>query len=415
MKSSTLTAGIALFITLAAVGGGLAYIKWSQFAAMAAQPPMPEPADAVRIAPAREIAWQPMSDLVGTAFSLRSVRVSNELPGTVAAVRFESGSIIEEGAVLVELDARTARADLAAAEAAVRVAEAGVGVGETRLELAKIELERVRQASEQNAATPIEADRRASEVEAAKAELIRLRAAVDQARAHVDQARVHLEKHTIRAPFRGRTGMRTVHEGQFLAEGTTFVLLEEVSDRIYLDFAIPQEYLARVRIGMRVVATSTALGADPVEIEVVAIDATVSNDTRNVRVRGIVDNPVIEGATDGAQRLRAGMFLQVRVPVEAPAPRIVVPATAVRRTTYGDNVWIVSPGDTAKDPHDLRASMRPVRLGPAIGEDIIILDGLKAGERIATTGSFKLREGAKVIDADNPPPPPPGMGPDASH
>jgi membrane fusion protein (multidrug efflux system) len=124
---------------------------------------------------------------------------------------------------------------------------------------------------------------------------------------------------------------------------------------------------------------------------------------------------VIEGATDGAQRLRAGMFLQVRVPVEAPAPRIVVPATAVRRTTYGDNVWIVSPGDTAKDPHDLRASMRPVRLGPAIGEDIIILDGLKAGERIATTGSFKLREGAKVIDADNPPPPPPGMGPDASH
>ncbi len=411
MKSSTLTAGIALFVTLAAIGGGLAAIKWSQFAAMAAQPPMPEPAEAVRLAAAREISWQPMSDLVGTAFSLRSVRMSNELPGTVAAVRFESGSIIDEGAVVVELDASTARADLAAAEAAVRVAEAGVAVGETRLDLATIELERIRVASEQNAATPIEADRRASEVEAAKAELLRLRAAVDQARSHVEQARVHLEKHTIRAPFRGRAGLRTVHEGQFLAEGTTFVLLEEVSDRIYLDFAIPQEYLARVRIGMKVLATSAALGPDPVEIEVVAIDATVSNDTRNVRVRGIVDNPVVEGgAKDGTQRLRAGMFLQVRVPVDAPQPRVVVPATAVRRTTYGDNVWIVAPGDTAKDPHDLRAASRPVRLGPAIGDDIIILDGLKAGEIVATTGSFKLREGAKVIDSDNPPPPPPGMG-----
>lgn len=396
MKVPTLLAGIAVFVVLGTVGGGLAFYKKRQIDASMNAPPMPEFGESARIAPAREIQWQPMSELVGTAFSLRSVRMSNELAGMVKEVRFESGSIIEAGDILLTLDDATEQADLAAAEAEVRVAAARIAVGESRLRLAEAELGRVTEANSQNAATPIELDRRAAEVDSARADIERLKAEVDQAKSKVDQVKVRVAKHVIRAPFRGRAGIRTVHEGQFLAEGTTFVLLEEVADRIYLDFAIPQEYLTRVRLGLTVSATSPVLGPDPVGIEVVAIDATVSNDTRNVRVRGIVDNPTV----NGEQRIRPGMFVQVRVPVDAPKPHVAVPATAVRRATYGDHVWVVTPDDKGV----LRAKQRPVKLGPAVGDDVIVLEGLKAGEVIATNGSFKLREGVLVNNPDAAPP-----------
>ena len=401
MKLSTVLAGFAVFATLGVVGGGLALYKKSQIEASMNAPPPPEWAEAARTAPAREIDWQPMSDLVGTAFSIRSVLLSNEVAGTVSDVHFDSGSIVEKDSVILTLDDSTQQADLAAAEAAVRVAESNVAVGRSRLQLAEVELNAVREASEANASTPIEMDRKQSEVQSAKAEVDRLLAEVDQARSRADQARVAIEKHVIRAPFRARAGIRTVHEGQYLAEGTGFVRLEEISDRIYLDFAIPQEYLARVRPGLKVMATSAVLGGVPVAIEVVAIDATVSNETRNARVRGVIDNPQVQGGAAEDRLIRPGMFLQIRVPVDTASKVVAVPATAVRRATFGDHVWIVLP---AESPDVMRAKQRPVRLGPAIGDDVIVLEGLKAGEIIATSGSFKLREGVKVIDPDTMPP-----------
>ncbi|MFO0829298.1 MAG: efflux RND transporter periplasmic adaptor subunit [Phycisphaerales bacterium] len=392
MKPSTIVAGIAVFVALGAVGSGLFLYKKHQFEAAMSAPPMPEPAEAAILVEARRVPWQPMSDLVGTAFSLRSVRMSNELAGTVKEVRFQSGSVVEAGQPLLTLDDSTARADLEAAEAAVRVAQASVDVGESKRRLAESEWNRVKEAGAQNAATPTEIDRRRAEVDQAVSELERLRAEVDQAQARVEQVKVRVAKHVIRAPFRGRAGIRNVHEGQYLAEGTTFVLLEEVADKIYLDFAIPQEYLARVAPGLTVLATCNALGDQPLAIEVVAVDATVNNDTRNVRVRGIVDNH--EG------RIRPGMFVQIRVPTEATKEYVVVPATAIRRATVGDHVWVVAP---AESPDKLRAKQRAVKLGPSVGEDVIVLEGLQPGERIAAGGSFKMREGVLVFDASKPP------------
>jgi membrane fusion protein (multidrug efflux system) len=87
------------------------------------------------------------------------------------------------------------------------------------------------------------------------------------------------------------------------------------------------------------------------------------------------------------------MFVQIRVPVDEPKSYLAVPATAIRRATYGDHVWVVVQ-DVAKGQN--RATQRPVKLGPSVGEDVIVLEGLKAGERIATTGSFKLREGVLI-------------------
>ncbi|MBX3358805.1 MAG: efflux RND transporter periplasmic adaptor subunit [Phycisphaeraceae bacterium] len=395
MKRSSLLAGVAVFAGIGLVGGGLALVKYREFKKAAAESHAFEPAQAVQVVEAKEVQWRPTAELIGTVISLRSVRVSNELAGSIKEVRFESGSVVEAGQVLLVLDDSADQADLAAAKANVRVAEASVSVADARLSLAKSELERMEGAVKARAASEMDYDRSKSELQRAEADRDRLVAEIDQAKARVAQVQTRLDKMVIKAPFKGRAGLRLVHEGQYLAEGSSIVLLESMSDTIYLDFAVPQEYLARVHPGLAVMATSDVLGPEPVRIEVVAVDATVNNDTRNVRVRAVVHNE--------DERLRPGMFIKIRVPVEETRAYVAVPTTAVRRTSYGDQVFVVKavPAPEGAAPgggpgEQLRASQRFVRLGPMVGDDVIVLEGLSVGDPVAATGSFKLHEGALV-------------------
>lgn len=385
MTRSSVIAAATLFAGIAVTGALLAAYKHR-----ALHPDGPahawEPSEAIEVVAAREVQWNPTADLVGTVFSLRSVRVRNELAGTIREVTFESGEIVEAGRVILTLDDSTDRADLALAQAGVRVAEANVAAGAAQLKLAETELRRLQGlAAARAGVTELELDRAQAELERALAVGTRLAAEVQQAQARVAQVEARLEKLVLRAPFTGRAGLRLVHEGQYLSEGTDLVGLEEVSDTIYLDFAIPQEYVSRVRRGVVVMATSPVLGPSPVRIEVVALDASVNDQTRNVRVRAVVDNP--------GEALRAGMFVQLRVPVEEPRPYLMIPTTAVRRTSYADQVFVIVAGTA---PDELRARQRFVKLGPTVGDDVIVLEGLAPGEEVAATGSFKLREGVSV-------------------
>jgi membrane fusion protein (multidrug efflux system) len=353
-----------------------------------------EPSEAVEIIEARRATWLQTADLVGTVVATRSVMVSNELAGVVTSVGFDSGSVLEAGQVVLTQDDTTDKADLDAARASVRVAEANQQHAESRIRLADRELERLTSAAAGSAATQRELDRARSELEVAQADKARWAAEIDQARALVAQVETRLAKRTIRAPFRARAGMRTVHEGQYLIEGAEVVALQELSETIYLDFAIPQEYAPRVTPGTAVMATGELLGPDPVRIEVVAADATVNYSTRNLRVRGVVANP--------RGTLVPGMSVQIRVPVDEPRDVVVVPGPAVRRAAYGSSVFVVAPDEKG----ELRARQRFVTLGRSLGEDVIVEKGLEAGERVAGAGSFKLRDGAKVMEG--PPPAAPG-------
>lgn len=405
MKRSSLVAATLLFAALFAVIGALTIFKVRAVRAASAAGPAYEPAEAVDIVEATTISWQPTADLVGTVIAVRSVMVRNEPAGVITEVGFESGSIIEAGQPVIRLNATVERADLEAAKANVRVAEAGVTQADSRVALAQKELERRASVGVERAVAEVEIDRARAELDTARADRLQKLAEVDQAIARVAQFEARLAKFMIPAPFRARAGMRMVHEGQYLAEGADVVALQEVTDTIYLDFAIPQEYGPRVRPGVAVMATGELLGPEPVRIEVVAADATVNNNTRNLRVRAVVDNR--EG------RLSPGMFIQIRVPVDVAKEHIAVPGTAVRRASHADSVFVLAPGEA---PDTFRATQRFVRLGPSVGDQVIVLEGLEAGERLASTGSFKLRDSA-LVSAAKPAPPPdaaPAPAPSAS-
>ncbi|CAG0955694.1 Multidrug export protein AcrE [Phycisphaerales bacterium] len=385
---SIVTAAVIL-VGLLATAGGLAF--WKVRSNHGEPNQAFEPAETTEVVAARVVPWRPEARLVGTVISVRSVTVSSEVSGVVKEVHFESGAIVEAGQLLLTLDASTEQADLAASEANVRVMEAAARVVETNIQLWESNTRRLTQAVEASAASATELDTAKATLASARAQLDRANAEWEQAKARVEQVKALIEKKSIKAPFRAKAGLRNVHLGQYLAEGTVIVGLQGLDDNIYLDFALPQEQGHRVKPGDSVMATSAVLGEEPVRIEVVAIDAAVDTSTRNVRIRAVVSNK--EG------RLRPGMFVDISVPVGEMQDYIMIPGTAVRRASYGDHVFVIAPGDGGM----LRAKQRFIKLGPSVGTGVIVLQGLAAGDEVAASGSFKLREGAAVNKAGSAP------------
>jgi membrane fusion protein (multidrug efflux system) len=408
MKAKPVIAGIVLLLTLLAIGTGVWWMRHKDDLKAAAQQSPPH-VSFVDIATVEASHWQPKARLVGTVFPKRSVTVSNEVTGVVTEVGFDSGVTVEPGQILLKLDSRTEQADLAAAEAAERLAKASVDsatanarVAETNLNLAKSNQRRYADAAAARSVSESEVDRVNAEVDKATADLERERAAIVRAKAELDQAtarvlqiRTTIAKKTLTAPFRAQAGMRTIHQGQYIGEGTSIVLLTEVTEDIYLDFAVPQEYASLVTPGMVGRASSNVLGGI-VDIKVESMDATVNPSTRNVRVRSVVDNK--------GQRLKPGMFIEVEMPTALPMPVVVIPTSAVRRAAYGDHVFVLEPGDPKSPmPGSMVAKQRMVTLGVDLDGKVVVTKGLAVGDKIAANGSFKLMDGGMVMQS-----PPPG-------
>lgn len=386
MNIKTFLTGALVLGGLLAVGGGLAYWKYRGIQEAMNAPPMPEMPESVRIVEARSIQYQPTARLSGTVIALQSVVVSNEVAGTVKEVLFESGASVEAGQVLVLLDTSTEEADLAAAEAFMRVADASIRTADSDLAWSDANYRRMVQASEAKVVPVADLDKSRTDLEGNRARVERAKAELEQAAARAAQVKTMIAKKTLKAPFKGTLGLRNVHPGQYIQEGTSIVGLQSDTDEIYLDFALPQEQAFRVKPGDVVVAKSDVFGDEPVSIGVVALDAVADADTRNIRVRSIVSNK--------DRKLRPGMFVDVSVPVGNSDSYIAVPVTAIRRASYGDHVFMAVAGEK---PNELRARQRFVKLGPIIGEDVIVTEGVAVGDRLASIGSFKLRENALLI------------------
>ncbi len=348
-----------LLATVAVSAGSLAAWKEASLEAEAASAAsQPEPMEYVTVAGARLREHVRTTTSIGTVLALRSVVLRNELAGTVRQVALEPGAIVEEGAVLVALDVDVETAELQALQA--------------EAELAGTFLRRIEQASAGGGVSDIDVDR-------ARAEL-------DVAQARVERAQAVIDRKTVRAPFRARIGLSDIHPGQYLEEGTQLTTLQGVDEAVHVDFTVAQEVAARLRSGDTV--QIQAGDAPPIPAELLAVDARVDAATRNAWVRARLEA--------GAGAPAPGASVRVLVPVGAPGAAVVVPVSALRKGPDGDHVFVVGPDDAGQP----RAHVRPVHSGSVLGDEVVIESGLSAGEQVAATGSFKLREAALVAIAD---------------
>ena len=353
-----------LLVSLLAVGASLGGWKASSLNAAGGATPAAEPAEAVSAAVARARDHRDSVTAIGTVLALRSVTLRNELAGTVKHVVLRPGQIVAPGTVLVALDVAVEQAELQAQQA--------------QLALARTALQRLERLREHSATTDVEVDRARYERDAALAQIARTQAII--------------ERKTIRVPFRARVGLAEVHPGQYLNEGTQLTTLQSVDDAVHVDFAVPQAVAAELRPGAGVDVHAGA-GAPVLAARVEAVDARVDVATRNTLVRARVE---LSGRAAAPARLPApGSSVRVSVAVGAPSRVVSIPASALRKGPAGDHAFVLAAdGDNA-----LRARLRPVRVAGVVGDEVLVADGIEAGEQVATSGSFKLRDAARVTVA----------------
>ena len=359
-------------VFLAALG----FIKFRQFQAAAGQAAaFQPPPEAVTTIVAREEEWPVNLSAIGTTAPVQGVTVSADLPGIVDRMRFESGRAVREGDVLVELDTRQERAQLAAAEA--------------ERDLARVNFERMEGLVVDGAISRADYDQAAAKRK--------------QTEARVGEIRAAIERKTIRAPFSGILGIRHVHLGQYLSAGDPVVPLQS-RDPIYVNFGVPQQDAGQLRAGGRVRVTADDLPGVALTGRITAIDSIVDEDTRNVKVQATLAN------RNG--RLRPGMFVQVEAAVGASRSVIALPASAISYAPYGDSVFVVTDMTDSNGATYRGVRQQFVKLGSTRGDQMAVLSGVNPGEEVATSGLFKLRNGAAVqvnnavVPANSPAPKP---------
>jgi membrane fusion protein (multidrug efflux system) len=309
---------------------------------------------------AEKQTWQPQLNAVGTVRAEQGVEVTTEIAGLVRDVYFRSGENVDEGQVLVQLNA---------------------DADEALLNSLKAEAELAR--------TTFVRDQRQFAVKAiSRATLDVSEADLKSKQAQVNQQTAIVDKKTIRAPFDGRLGISTVTAGQYLKPGDQIVTLQAI-DPVYVDFLVPQQNIARVALGQAVTVTTDTYPDREFDGKITATNPKVDPQTRNIEIEATVPNPEHE--------LLPGMFAAVQVQAGQAEHHITLPKTAVTYNPYGETVFLVEQSaQGAKGQAELIAKQAFVTVGETRGDQVAVLEGVKAGDTVVTSGQLKLKNGSPV-------------------
>ncbi|HSD93722.1 MAG TPA: efflux RND transporter periplasmic adaptor subunit [Methyloceanibacter sp.] len=359
-----------------------------EFMAKMVPPPATVTAEA-----ARTESWIDRVRAIGTLVAIEGVDVTPQIGGLVTDYYFDSGQDVEKGQKLVKLDTSVEEADLADHKAT--------------LVQTNLDLERHSRLVKTSAVS--------------QAALDATLAKRDSAAALVQKTEALIAQKNIAAPFGGRLGLRHVERGQYVSPGQALVWLQAL-DPIWVDFPVPEADVGKLSIGSGIELTTDAFPDEIFKGEIEAFDAKLGADTRTLTVRARLPNP--------ERKLLPGMFANVAVLAGGAKEFVTVPRTAVTYGLYGDSVWVVkesasepattkpAPATASAEPvasaiasdatptgsvpaeKTLTAERRFVRVGPSEGDRIAILEGIKAGEKVITSGQLKLQPDA-AIKVDN--------------
>ncbi|SDT35507.1 membrane fusion protein, multidrug efflux system [Pseudomonas asplenii] len=314
-------------------------------------PPMP--VSTLRAEP-RGVAEQLQA--VGSLQAVREVLLAPDTSGRVTAINFEAGQTVKEGAVLIQLYDAPEQADRAAAAA--------------KADFTQLQLRRSQEL------TPTGAEPREL-LEQRKAEAAQAAAAVRQLDARIQQK-------SIRAPFSGQLGIRRVNPGQYLNAGEVIATLTQL-DPLYVNFMLPQQDLPKLTQGALVQVTVDAAPDQVFTGRINSIEPRIDGETRNVAVQALLSND--------DRLLKSGMYATVRLTLPATTDSIVLPLTAIQTSASGDGVVLVQDADAQGIG---KAVAVPVITGRQLGEDVVVTEGVKAGDIVVMAGQNRLPPGAMV-------------------
>jgi membrane fusion protein (multidrug efflux system) len=345
---------IIALVTLAIIAAGVAgFLYWGDMQQQAAKSKGFPPA-VIAATEVKQENWQPSLQSVGSLVATNGINVSTEVNGIVSEIVFTSGQPIEQGQVLIKLDASV---DVAALEAL-----------RAERRLTKIQFDRAKDLLKKRVTS--------------KSEYDEAEARFDAAQARVKQQAEVIKRKVIRAPFTGLTGIRQVDLGQYFEAGTPIVSLQAL-DPIYVDYTLPERYLTRIKPGQTVKVQLDALPNQVFSGEVSAVNSGVDTGTRTLKIRATLANP--------GNVLRPGMFAEVVTITGEAQPVLTLPRTAISFNTYGNFVFVLNEND--KGP--LIVKRTSVETGE-VREGRVVVKNLQQGIQVVRAGLVKLRDNMSV-------------------
>jgi multidrug efflux system membrane fusion protein len=374
VKSRRLPLAIAV---IAVLGGGWWWHQHSQNAMEAAARNKGAAPVAVGVTEVRTMDAPLRLNALGTVNSTYTVTVRSRVDGQLDKVHFSEGQMVEQGQLLAELDSRPYQATLTQAEGQLQRDQA-------LLANARIDLARYQQLSGQNSISKQQVDTQQALVHQYEGTVKVDQGAVAAAKLNVDYAR-------ITAPVSGRVGLRQVDPGNIVhASDASGLVTITQTQPINVVFAIPEVSLASVLQAARDNKTLKVEAWDRdnkhklADGTLLALDNQLNTGTGTINIKAKFANE--------QQELFPNQFVNVNLELGVRKNAIVVPTVAVQLGKVGNYVYTV--GD------DSTVSLAKVKTGPASGNNTIIEDGLKPGQRVVIDGVDKLRDGAQVKVVD---------------
>ncbi len=281
----------------------------------------------------------------------QSIELRPELDGRITQIYVREGAMVRQGAPLFQIDPSELRAQVARAEA--------------ERDLARQNLTRTRELLEQRASS--------------QAELERAEATSRSAEATLQILQVQLRRSTVRAPFAGVAGERTVSLGDYVTTQSRLISLQTVNPQ-RASFTVPERYAAALQVGQQVTFRVAALPGREFTGTVDFVDPVVRMPGRTITIKAVVPNATRE--------LQSGMFIEARLATEVRPGAVIIPEDAILPLQGANYVWAIVDG---------KATRRQVELGVRTPGFVEARTGVAVGEQVVVGGLERLQEGAPVM------------------
>lgn len=372
----------ALVVLALLVGGGWWWWRQSQ---------VPEVETAVaqsRSGPAGSAVLQ----ATGYVTARRAATVSTQITGTLTEVTFEEGDRIVKGQVLARLEDHALRAMLDMARANVKSAQANVLATQAQLAQAQSDLRRQDELAASGMSTKQMAEQARTAVMSYTAQLEARRREVDAAAAQATQAQVNFDYTVVKAPFSGVITAKAAQVGEIvspLSAGGGFTRTGVGTivdmDSLEVDVDVNEAYIGQVKADMPAQAVLDAYPDWRIPAHVIAVVPSADRGKATVKVRVALEQKDQRVVPDMGVRVS---FLAAKADAQAaPPPGVLVPKAAVTAREGGDVVFVVA---------GQNAAARKIRTGTPVGDQAVVLEGLKAGEPVVVNPPESLRDGGAI-------------------
>ncbi|MFJ4348482.1 MdtA/MuxA family multidrug efflux RND transporter periplasmic adaptor subunit [Pseudomonas sp. NPDC089401] len=327
----------------------------------------------VRVEPVKVGDFPLYYKALGTVTATNTVNVRSRVAGELVKIHFKEGQQVKAGDLLAEIDPRAYRI-------ALQQAEGTLAQNQAQLKNAQVDLARYKGLFAQDSIAK-------QTLDTAEAQVGQFQGLVKTNQAQVNDARLNLDFTQIRAPISGRVGLRQLDLGNLVAANdTTALVVITQTEPISVAFTLPETELSTVLERYRSGASLAVEAWDRSDSKLQSsgvlgsIDNQIDTTTGTLKFKGRFENK--------DQALFPNQFVNVHLLADTLKQVVMAPAAAVQFGNDGTFAYVVNAQNTV--------NIRKLKVGASDGQNSVILEGLKAGERLVLEGTDRLREGTKV-------------------